>query len=87
MGSLWLSVSPKVFFCMSFYDDDMSPFLLILYYFIFFHVNSLKGTLTREILPLVFFIRSSGGLHRGTGFEFEYLGEFEFICQTALGYE
>jgi hypothetical protein len=28
-----------------------------------------------------------GGPHRGICFEFEYLGEFELIFQTALGYE
>jgi hypothetical protein len=28
-----------------------------------------------------------GGPHRGIRFEFEYLGEFEFIFETALGYE
>jgi hypothetical protein len=28
-----------------------------------------------------------GGAHMGLGFEFEYLGKFEFILETALGYE
>jgi hypothetical protein len=28
-----------------------------------------------------------GGARRGINFEFEYLGEFEFIVDTALGYE
>jgi hypothetical protein len=32
-------------------------------------------------------IRSWGGAHRGIYFEFENLREFEFIFETALGYE
>jgi hypothetical protein len=28
-----------------------------------------------------------GGAQQGISFEFEYLGEFEFIFETALGYE
>jgi hypothetical protein len=28
-----------------------------------------------------------GGPHQGICFKFEYLGEFEFIFKTALGYE
>jgi hypothetical protein len=28
-----------------------------------------------------------GGPQRGISFEFEYLGEFEFVFETALGYE
>jgi hypothetical protein len=31
--------------------------------------------------------RSSGALHGGVSFEFEYLGEFEYIFETASGYE
>jgi hypothetical protein len=32
-------------------------------------------------------IPREGGAATGVSFEFEYLGEFEFIFDTALGYE